>query len=607
MYITTFYSFKGGVGRTMALVNIAAELANRGKRVLIVDFDLEAPGLDTFDLAPATQTTRGIVDFVREYLDSGTAPDASNFLFESPDFSDNGGKLWIMPSGSPDGGYPTRLASIDWNELYERHDGYLLFEDLKLQWKAAIEPDYVLVDSRTGYTDVGGICTRHLPDAVVVLFFPNHQNLRGLTKIVSDIRAEKEGPREKHIHLHFVLSNVPDLDDEDAILEKMIRSFQDNLGFKREPLFIHRYASLSLLNQVIFTKKRPRSRLARQYVDLSSAIVRHNPADREGALDYIARLQRSRPAHLPHHGHQDPQLERIQRHHPKDGEILFRLGRLQASWKSALSLFDRSIEARDYAKPDVYLARAELRRGQLDDREGASQDALEVLGLGDVSPPEVYRALHLLLPEHWNRVPDSPALRAQAPSDKAWIADREARSTHEALAIVTILKDLADESPLEQEETTAVRRTMVLALLALGRYSAALDVIQREQPSLEEMPIDFAFNYSMALWGHQGEIDRKAFEHVVELDGADDQTRPDANYFQCLALSHWAVGNVAEAKKRAREAVRAVRTERTSVSCWRYLSVTASTFVDDIAEMVEMIDGDASVRPRFMHEGTGRS
>ncbi|MDE2852224.1 MAG: ParA family protein [Acidobacteriota bacterium] len=605
MYITTFYSFKGGVGRTMALVNVAAELANRGKRVLIVDFDLEAPGLDTFDLGPPTETPRGIVDFVQEYLDSGTAPDASDFLFESSDFSDNGGRLWIMPSGSPDGSYPARLASIDWNDLYAQHDGYLLFEDLKLQWKAGVEPDYVLVDSRTGYTDVGGICTRHLPDAVVVLFFPNQQNLRGLTKVVSDIRAEKEGPREKDIHLHFVLSNVPDLDDEDAILEKMIRSFQDNLGFSREPLFIHRYASLSLLNQVIFTKERPRSRLARQYLDLASAIIRHNPADRQGALDYIARLQRDRPAHLSHHGHQDPQLERIQSHHPKDGEILFRLGRLQPSWKNALSLFDQSIETRDYARPQVYLARAELRRGQLDDRDGASQDALEVLRLDDVSPPDVYRALHLLLPEHWHHVPDSPALQAQSPSNKAWIADREARSTDEALAIVTILQGLVAESSLEQEETTAVRRTLVLALLALGRYSAALEVIQSQQPSLEEMQIDFAFNYSMALWGHQGEIERKAFAQVVKLDSGADQTRPDANYFQCLALSHWAVGNVTEAKERTREAVRAVRSERTSVSCWRYLSVPASTFVDDIAEMVEMIDGDTSVRPRFMEDPKG--
>jgi MinD-like ATPase involved in chromosome partitioning or flagellar assembly len=46
--ITTFYSYKGGVGRTMALANIAVLLARRGLRVLAVDWDLEAPGLDRY-------------------------------------------------------------------------------------------------------------------------------------------------------------------------------------------------------------------------------------------------------------------------------------------------------------------------------------------------------------------------------------------------------------------------------------------------------------------------------------------------------------------------------------------------------------------------------
>src|SRR5438309_3905571 len=46
--IVTFYSFKGGVGRTMALANIAVLLARRGLRVLAVDWDLEAPGLHHF-------------------------------------------------------------------------------------------------------------------------------------------------------------------------------------------------------------------------------------------------------------------------------------------------------------------------------------------------------------------------------------------------------------------------------------------------------------------------------------------------------------------------------------------------------------------------------
>jgi len=42
--IVTFYSYKGGTGRTMALANTAWILAAAGNRVLTVDWDLEAPG-----------------------------------------------------------------------------------------------------------------------------------------------------------------------------------------------------------------------------------------------------------------------------------------------------------------------------------------------------------------------------------------------------------------------------------------------------------------------------------------------------------------------------------------------------------------------------------
>src|SRR5262249_33967986 len=158
-----------------------------------------------------------------------------------------------------------KLRAINWQNLYQHFDGYLLFEDLKTQWQEVYKPDYVFIDSRTGHTEVEGICTRQLPDAVVNLFFPNEQNLAGLRQVVSDIRAEVKGPRHKKIQLHFVMSNVPDLDGEEEILNERMEAFREELGYDDLTATIHRYESLSLLNQVIFTYARPKSRLAREY------------------------------------------------------------------------------------------------------------------------------------------------------------------------------------------------------------------------------------------------------------------------------------------------------------------------------------------------------
>ena len=44
--VITFYSYKGGVGRTMALANAAVLLSQWGYKTLVIDWDLEAPGLE---------------------------------------------------------------------------------------------------------------------------------------------------------------------------------------------------------------------------------------------------------------------------------------------------------------------------------------------------------------------------------------------------------------------------------------------------------------------------------------------------------------------------------------------------------------------------------
>src|SRR4051812_14424361 len=68
--IVTFYSYKGGTGRTMAVANVAWILAANGQRVLVADWDLESPGLHRFfqPFMPMDATDApGIIDMVRSY------------------------------------------------------------------------------------------------------------------------------------------------------------------------------------------------------------------------------------------------------------------------------------------------------------------------------------------------------------------------------------------------------------------------------------------------------------------------------------------------------------------------------------------------------------
>src|SRR3954453_5414042 len=69
--VVTFYSYKGGTGRSMMLANVAWILAANGKRVLVVDWDLEAPGVHRYFAPflkdPDLTSSDGIIDFVTDF------------------------------------------------------------------------------------------------------------------------------------------------------------------------------------------------------------------------------------------------------------------------------------------------------------------------------------------------------------------------------------------------------------------------------------------------------------------------------------------------------------------------------------------------------------
>src|SRR5271169_3031228 len=80
--IVTFYSYKGGTGRTMALANIAWLLACNGYRVLAIDWDLEAPGLHRFFkpflIDPEMFETDGLIDALWTFTTQRLTPALSD-------------------------------------------------------------------------------------------------------------------------------------------------------------------------------------------------------------------------------------------------------------------------------------------------------------------------------------------------------------------------------------------------------------------------------------------------------------------------------------------------------------------------------------------------
>lgn len=325
----TFYSYKGGVGRSLALANIAALLAQRGRNVVLIDFDLEAPGLDSFQEFKSIAGKPGVVEYVTEFEKIKKAPDISQFVHSCELSGNLRGKVWVMPAGKKDKSYNSLRTKLDWIQLYNSNFGELFIEN----WKAAITryclPDYVLVDSRTGLTDIGGICTLHLPDLVVILFGLNEQNVRGVGAVSKAIRESEF----KHVpQLHYVASPVPNLpkDKDSAFVKRWIAATND-LGVKVESSI--RYQPIAALSEKLFVLNDPNEAplLVEDYRNLLNKLIDYN----RNGIDYL-QIQAREAIRTVDTDRINRLLKIFQEDFPKRTESLM----IQAELQLALNEFD---------------------------------------------------------------------------------------------------------------------------------------------------------------------------------------------------------------------------------------------------------------------------
>ena len=204
--VITFYSYKGGVGRSTAMASCAAYLANHfSKKIVILDCDFEAPGFTNFFLkAPDSPiNNEGLVEYL---IDEQTENDLvlSKYYWQaSKSFSGNG-DIYIFPAGNLDDSeeldgpfkshrehYLNGLTRID---MFSPDALSNQFKKLFSQIKKTINPDLILIDSRTGFNDIFGLSVYRLSDAVVGFFGNNAQSIPGLNFFL-DILTADTAPR----------------------------------------------------------------------------------------------------------------------------------------------------------------------------------------------------------------------------------------------------------------------------------------------------------------------------------------------------------------------------------------------------------------------------
>ncbi len=330
--IYTLYSFKGGVGRSMALANLAECFCEKGLKVLMIDWDLEAPGLESYFYSAADgesagaelarlRGARGLLEMLLDYkakypelagwnskpevretqdrdelekrardvkradeiikkalenlsnvpedlrrverpsaLATGPAP-----LLPSATVADQGltrslgtkgaragaygevldkglaplseylqlvhksgaAELWLLTAGarSPENfaNYANAVQDFDWIAFLAAFEGREYLEWLRRKLATF---DVVLIDSRTGVTEMGGICTRQMADAVVSFCAPNLQNVDGVARIRKsfDTDAAKKARYGRGLDVLVIPTRIDDF--ESALVNQFSKEFQ---------------------------------------------------------------------------------------------------------------------------------------------------------------------------------------------------------------------------------------------------------------------------------------------------------------------------------------------------------------------------------------------
>ena len=200
--LITFYSYKGGVGRTTSLALTATYLSRKGKNVFVIDCDFEAPGLiNFFKTSQSENNKNGLVEYLNDRLfDEKT--NLADYIYNVEKTYSGNGSINLMPAGNILSNQENTINYLEGLAKIDLQGNMLvnIFDKLITDIKKLFKPDIILVDSRTGFNNTFGSLAQ-LSKHVVVLAGDDIQNQPGLEFVAKTLN-------ESEIDSSFILSII---------------------------------------------------------------------------------------------------------------------------------------------------------------------------------------------------------------------------------------------------------------------------------------------------------------------------------------------------------------------------------------------------------------
>lgn len=209
-----FWSYKGGSGRSICAANVAVKLAEY-KRVGLIDFDLEAPGLHTiFKISADEINKKGCLS---DHFKNKSLTNLNDSVWDlSERFPDKKERpLFLLPNIDD----PTSVDKINWDD----EDIPQFVIDLYDKIKSYYSLDFLLIDSRSGFSapSANSMQTAH---RAFSFFRPNSQHRNGILNALGTLQAQG-------VKVNIVASQVPNIKQSKKFLYDSERLFQKKIDF----------------------------------------------------------------------------------------------------------------------------------------------------------------------------------------------------------------------------------------------------------------------------------------------------------------------------------------------------------------------------------------
>lgn len=190
--VISFHSYKSGVGKTTALVQTAYLLGKKGKRVAIIDMDIDSPGLSEI-FGQIKKMDGGLVKYIYGKYFSINKNTEKDKKMEMDSLAVRvsykmSGDVFLIGAGRADTEYARMLFSLQENNISGNKYIIQLINDLTQVYNL----DYILIDARSGINKWGGLSLVEIADEAMIFAYPDIEHVKGINLMLELLKTEKE-------------------------------------------------------------------------------------------------------------------------------------------------------------------------------------------------------------------------------------------------------------------------------------------------------------------------------------------------------------------------------------------------------------------------------